>query len=66
MEYGIFNDEGCIVCGYWSRAEAEAAVAKDYTAEDEVHVAAICPDHEEQEHKNCEVCDAGDDAEDAP
>ena len=28
MEYGIFNDEGCIVSGYWSRAEAEAAMAK--------------------------------------
>ena len=62
-EYGIFNDEGMIEGDFYSKEEAEAAVAARYTADDEVHVARCCPEHSEQERENCEDCAAGEDSE---
>jgi len=63
MEFGIFNDEGKIEGGMFSRAEAEARMAEGYTSEDEVHIGECCHDHPEHEREGCEECPA-DDAED--
>jgi hypothetical protein len=63
MEFGIFNSEGCIESGLWSRAEAEARMTEAYSEETDVRVAVICTDHEEEESGRCEKCDAEESAE---
>lgn len=55
-EFGIFNDEGCIEDGFYSREEAEAAVINNYPDEDGVEVAPICEEHEEQDANHCMIC----------
>ena len=57
MEYGIFNDEGLIEDGFIDPESAEEHARLHY-AEDDVHVAAICHDHPDQEADNCEECNA--------
>lgn len=62
-EFGIFNDEGCIEGEFYSREDADRAMADRY-AEDDAHVAEVCPDHRDQERDHCEHCrDAADDEE---
>lgn len=57
-EYGIFNDEGCVEAQFYSREEAEAAIADRYTDEtdDDLEIHEVCPDHEEQRRDVCEEC----------
>jgi hypothetical protein len=59
-EYGIFNDEGCVESGFYSREEAEAAVIERYP-DDTTSVCSICPDHPEQAHDTCEECNTEED-----
>lgn len=56
-EWGLFNDEGCLEAGFWSKAEAVAAIGEHYSAEDELTAREVCPDHEEQARDSCEECD---------
>ena len=58
--YGIFDDEGLLEGDFSTREEAEHEMAVCYP-EDDAHVALICPDHEDQEHGNCESCDTEED-----
>ncbi len=57
-EFGIFSDEGKVVGDFYSKEEAEAFSAKNFTADDEVVVAACCHDHPENKAEHCEECDA--------
>lgn len=57
-EFGLFNDEGCVANQFYSRHEAEAFMLTEYEEDDELHVAEICPEHEEQERDTCEECNA--------
>ena len=57
-EFGLFNDGGCVEAGFFSRQEAEEALRTRYSEEDGLEVAAICPDHPEQEDAFCEECNA--------
>jgi hypothetical protein len=54
-EYGLFNDEGCVERGLWSRAEAERELAR-YSDEDELTAKALCEVHDEQAADDCEEC----------
>lgn len=64
IEYGIFNDEGCIERGFWFVEHAqERAELADYT-EEGVTVRALCGDHDEQPADSCEVCNTDEDDED--
>lgn len=56
-EYGIFSDEGLLEGGFIT-VEAAQKVATTTYAEDGVHVAEVCPEHEEQEREHCEECSA--------
>lgn len=64
MEFGIFNDEGLVVAGFFDRAEADAACAsiigelEPGEGNGELYVAEICPDHEEYPREGCELCNA--------
>lgn len=60
MEWGIFNDEGCIENGFGDEDEAKIAVLDRYCADDGVHIAEICHDHPDQEHATCEHCNRED------
>jgi hypothetical protein len=64
MEYGIFNDEGCVEGGFASEAEAKAAIEDRYSDEDDLHVAEACHNHPEHEKESCEDCEADDEDED--
>jgi len=63
MEFGIFNDEGKIEGGMFSRAEAEARLVAMGEEAEGCHVGECCHDHAEHEREGCEECPA-DDAED--
>lgn len=58
-EFGLFNDEGCVEAGFYSEAEARAAIDD----EDELTAREICPEHEEQARDTCEDCFADEEAE---
>lgn len=60
-EYGLFNDEGLMEGQFYSVAEAQAAVADRYSAEDDLAVHEVCPDHEGQARDTCEECFAEED-----
>lgn len=45
MEYGIFSDEGLIEADFYSREEAEKAMADRYT-EDGCHVGEVSRDQD--------------------
>jgi len=47
--------------GFDSLEEAEKALAKRYSAEDEAHAAECCHDHPDHEHATCELCDEEED-----
>jgi len=55
-EFGIFNDEGCVEGGFYSRDEAEAARTVRYAEDDDCHVSRCCPEHPEEEAETCENC----------
>jgi hypothetical protein len=55
-EFGLFNDEGCVEAGFYSEAEARAAIDHRFDAEDELTAREICPEHEEQARDTCEDC----------
>ncbi len=57
-ELGIFTDEGMIDGPFYSRDEADTAMATLYSEEDGAHVAELCHDHLEQERATCEECNA--------
>jgi len=63
-EYGIFGDEGKLEGDFYSREEAERALADRYSAEDGEHVGECCHDHPDHEAATCEECNADDDGED--
>ena len=57
IEYGIFNDEGCIESQLWTEGEAQIALAHWYTeGERHLSIHRICPDHDEQPADFCEEC----------
>ena len=67
IEYGVFNDEGCI----YAQTDAQGAMQEwlrliEQEGEDseDIWVAAICPDHEEQEAGSCEECDTEEEEDD--
>lgn len=55
MEFGIFNDDGCIEAGFATATEAEEAVELNYRGED-VEVLEMCPDHDGQPYDHCAEC----------
>jgi hypothetical protein len=58
-EFGIFSSEGILEGGFYSRAEADAAVVKRYAAdaaEGEAIVHPCCHDHPEHARDTCELC----------
>jgi predicted RNA-binding Zn-ribbon protein involved in translation (DUF1610 family) len=58
IEYGIWNDEGCIEAQLWTEGEAQAALAHWYTeGERHLSVHQVCSDHEEQAADSCEECE---------
>ena len=56
IEYGIFNDEGCIARGFWSRSEALADLLTYPEDEGTLTIEALCPVHDEQPERYCEDC----------
>lgn len=55
-EYGLFNDEGCVEAGFYSREEALNARAMRYDPDDDLEVLEVCPDHEGQPREHCDDC----------
>lgn len=45
MEYGIFNDEGCVERDFYSKEEAARVMARDY-ADDGCHVGVMSRDQD--------------------
>lgn len=58
LEYGLFNDEGCVESGMYSLEEAALRLAEYARAEEEegIVIDIVCPDHPEQRHESCEEC----------
>jgi hypothetical protein len=56
-EFGIFNDEGLLEGDFYEYDKAVTKMAA-YSEETDVHVSEVCPEHREQERKNCEECNA--------
>lgn len=56
IEYGVFNDEGCLEAQMYSEAEAQEALRSRYADEPYAYAAPVCPDHEEQPKDECEEC----------
>lgn len=56
MEFGIFNEEGCIEGGMFSRREAEARLVAMGEEAEGCHVAECCGEHPEREREFCEKC----------
>jgi hypothetical protein len=66
IEFGVFNDEGCVESGLWSFALAEQARDAHRAAGDsEAYAAEMCPEHEEEPRESCEECNTEDDDEEA-
>jgi hypothetical protein len=63
-EYGLFSDEGIVEGGFYSVAEAQAAIAERYDADDGLEVEEVCPEHPDHPRCGCEKCDAEEVAED--
>lgn len=63
VEYGIFNDEGCIARGWFDKASAHAEMDTEYPDEPGAYVAEMCPYHDEQPADTCEDCSSEDDDE---
>lgn len=59
-EYGIFGNEGCFEGGFYSQEEAQVAIAERYAEEENIHVAELCPDHDENKRDTCEDCNSED------
>ena len=59
IEYGIFNDEGCLERQFYTFDAARSAAVTRYGGEDEVTVEALCHDHadDEQPANGCELCE---------
>lgn len=62
-EYGVFNDEGLLESGFFTKEEAAMAAAQKYPEEKHVYIALVCQIHEEQEAAHCEKCDENDEDE---
>lgn len=58
QEYGLFNDEGLVEGGFWSRDEAFDAMTSEYDPDDGLEVHEVCPDHPEQPKLCCWRCEA--------
>lgn len=56
-EFGLFNDEGCVEAGFFSKQEAELARTERYSPEDELDVLKMCPEHDLQPAAFCEECE---------
>lgn len=59
-EFGIFGDEGCCEREFYSRSEADAALAANYSSDDDLHVSECCSEHPDNERDGCEDCAAED------
>lgn len=57
-EFGLFSDEGIIEGGFSSKEEAEEAIKKRYSEEDELKIFECCPEHPDFSRICCEECDA--------
>lgn len=56
-EYGVFNAEGCIERGFYTRVLADVVAMRYLTGGDiDAYAAELCPDHEEQPRDTCEDC----------
>jgi hypothetical protein len=57
VEYGVFNNEGCLFSGLISMADAEEEAAQQRADGDEhAYAAEMCADHEEQPKATCDDC----------
>jgi hypothetical protein len=62
IEYGIFNDEGCIDREFYTYRSAQIALAAYYAAGGRfLSIEELCPEHDEQPKDGCEECDAEED-----
>lgn len=57
MEWGIFNDEGLLEGGFHTEDEAFVAAESDYSPDDGVYVAEVCPSCREAEARHCDCED---------
>ena len=58
MEYGIFNDEGCLESDFYSREAAEHALLKYAPDDPHAYVEEVCEEHRDQPRFGCEECNA--------
>lgn len=56
IEWGVFNDGGCLEGQCWSQQEAEQRIAEDYSDDEWAYVAKMCPDHDSQPERSCDDC----------
>ena len=54
VEYGIFNDEGCLERGFWSFQEAYEVIAERYPDEPFIEVHEMCACGCEEQKGYCE------------
>jgi hypothetical protein len=59
-EFGIFSDEGQVEAGFYSAAEAQAAIVARYEESDGLAVLACCHEHPMQPSLGCEECPSDD------
>lgn len=57
VQYGIFNDEGCMENGTFDVAKANTILVERYHPEDDCRVSECCVDHDEEEAGSCQHCD---------
>ena len=59
IEYGVFNDEGLIDSGFYSKSDAIAAASR-YVSEGDLWASAhpICEYHEDEVATHCEKCNS--------
>lgn len=58
-EFAVFNAEGCLERGFYTRADAEVAAMRERVAGDvDAYADELCPEHEddEQPRATCEEC----------
>ncbi len=60
MDWGLFNDEGCVEAGFCSEAEAIVTREANYSPDDELVAALVCSEHPDQTWQGCEECNAED------
>lgn len=57
VEYGLFNDEGCVERNFYDRDNAVLALT-EYDPENELRISVVCPEHGDQEADYCEECES--------